>query len=224
MAGLKHHNCIISGDVQHNNPSFHISLCISPACFHSDSPIIPTVDPITFLRGSSDILTAKVAMLISYCCQQRGSVTRKRWRVQDKMQSGKRKDNKQDYFCSHSLCAWLSRWDREKSIKKAWSQNIYKTGVEWKPRVRTTFSHQDTFDVDMHETIENKLGQFPWLIGPIASSAKAEVNILASTICDEDTCPQQLDALCTGHRITRAWADTKPSISRLPFTSMPIEY
>lgn len=70
--------------------------------------------------------------------------------------------------------------------------------------MRTTFSHQDTYDVDMHEAMEAKVGQFPWLIGSIAASAQDEVSNLASTICDEDTCPQQLDALHIGHEITRA--------------------
>lgn len=54
--------------------------------------------------------------------------------------------------------------------------------------MRTTFFHQDTFDHDMYEEIEAKVGQFPWLIWSIAASAKTEENIFGITICDEYTC------------------------------------
>lgn len=53
--------------------------------------------------------------------------------------------------------------------------------------MRTT--HQDTFDLDMHEAIEAKVGQFPWLIGSIDASAKTEVNTFGKHHCDEDTYP-----------------------------------
>lgn len=43
--------------------------------------------------------------------------------------------------------------------------------------MRTTVSHQETFELDMREAIEAKVGQFPWLICSVAASAKTEVNI-----------------------------------------------
>lgn len=91
------------------NPHF-ISLCASAWCALIQIPlIIPTVDPITFLRGSSDILTAKIPMLISYHCQQQRNVTRKRCRVQDKMQLGEEERYNQSCFFLLPLILCLAK-------------------------------------------------------------------------------------------------------------------
>lgn len=114
---------------------------------------------------------------------------------------------------------------QEKKVKKAWSQNAYKTEVVCGPPVRATFSHQDTFELDVLEALQaKKMGQLPWLISSITVSAKTEVNI----VCKHHLWWRHLSlaAGCITYRTqNNQGAEQEPTqvLADSPFTSMPIE-